>query len=85
MQPGSAALWTLSLVPSAPGNYEYCSHAQLIRIDARTGQQTVTRTLPFTDKYCLPVQSQALLDGAFYFLSRYVAQDTPTTLYRLAT
>lgn len=85
MQSGSAALWTLSLIPSVPGNYENCSHAQLVRIDARTGQQTVTRTLPFTDEYCLPVQDQAFLDGAFYFLSQYVGPNTPTTLYRLAT
>lgn len=85
LQPGSAALWTLSLIPSVPGNYENCSHAQLIRIDARTGEQTVTRTLPITDRYCLPVQGQAFLDGAFYFLSQYVSPNTPTTLYRLAT
>jgi hypothetical protein len=85
VQAGSAALWTLSLIPSTPGSYYDCRHVQLVRIDARTGRQTVTRTLPFTDKYCLAVQGQALLDGAFYFLSQYVSPATPTTLYRLRT
>jgi hypothetical protein len=85
VQPGSVALWTLSLIPSAPGNYENCRHAQLVRIDARTGRQTVTRTLPFTDEYCLPVQGQALLDGAFYVIGQYVSPAIPATLYRLAT
>jgi hypothetical protein len=54
-----------------------------VRIDARTGRQTVTRTLSFDDEYCLPVQGQAFLDRAFYFLSPYISPATPTMLYRL--
>jgi hypothetical protein len=85
VQAGAAALWTLSLIPSPPGSYYACTHAQLVRIDARTGRQTVTRTLSFTDEYCLPVQGQAFVDGAFYFLSPYISPATRTTLYRLRT
>lgn len=85
VQPDSAALWTLSLSPSSPGSYYSCTHAQLVRIDARTGRQTVTRTLPFADKDCLAVQGQTLLANGFYFLSPYISPTTPTLLYRLAT
>jgi hypothetical protein len=82
VQARSAALWTLSLIPSSRGSY-LCTHEQLVRIDARTGRQTVTRTLSFTDEDCLPVQGQAFLNRAFYFLSPYISPATPTTLYRL--
>lgn len=85
VQPGSKALWTLSLIASPPGDYENCTRAQLVRIDAHTGRQGVTRTVPFNDRYCLPVQGQAFLDGGFYFLSQYVSPSTSTMLYRLAT
>jgi len=84
LQADSAALWTLSLIPSPRSSY-LCTHEQLVRIDARTGRQTVTRTLSFTDNDCLPVQGQAFLNHAFYFLSPYISPTTPTTLYRLGT
>jgi len=86
LQPGSAALWTISNVPyrdSAGTDYGNCPQHQLVRIDAQTGRQAVTRTLYGLDRSCLPVQSQALADGDFYFLSPYINLSTPTTLYRL--
>jgi len=43
----------------------------------------VVRTLYGLDQSCLPVQSQAFADGAFYFLSPYINLSTPTTLYRM--
>lgn len=82
LQPGGQALWTISLVPTQ-GNYRLCLRAQLVRIDANTGRQTVTRTVSIVDQSCLPVQSQAFVDGAFYFLSPYINQTLRTTLYRL--
>ena len=86
LQPGSAALWTISNVPyrdSAGTDYGNCPQQQLVRIDAHTGRQAVTRTLYGLDQSCLPVQSQAFANGDFYFLSPYINLSTPTTLYRL--
>ena len=82
LQPGSQALWAISLVPNH-GDYRMCLHAQLVRIDAHTGRQTVTRTISIVDQSCLPVQGQAFVHGAFYFLSPYINDTLRTTLYRL--
>jgi len=82
LQPGAHALWTISLVPDQ-GDYRLCLHAQLVRIDANTGRQTVTRTLSIVDQSCLPVQGQAFVHGSFYFLSPYINDTLRTTLYRL--
>ena len=43
----------------------------------------MTRTLSIVDQSCLPVQSQAFVDGAFYFLSPYINDTLRITLYRL--
>jgi hypothetical protein len=79
VQPGSAALWTIDGVPSH-GNYGLCTERHLVRIDARTGRQTVMTTFEIPDEPCFSVGGQTFVAGALYFLDDF---SMPEKLYRV--
>jgi hypothetical protein len=83
VQSGSTALWLVGSLPyqrSASG----CPGQQIVRIDARTGRQTVTRTLTLPGNPCLglPVIPETFTGGSLYFI---IPALTPgaTLLYRI--
>jgi hypothetical protein len=90
VQPGSAALWTVSNGPSQ-ASYNSCAGQQIVRIDAVTGRQTVKATIRVPGDPCFPVPgvpwlptgagAQTFAGGAFYFLAQ--TQTSVTTLYRV--
>jgi hypothetical protein len=90
VQPGSAALWTVSSVP-LHASYYSCAGQQIVRIDALTGRQTAVTTIHLPGNPCFPVPgvpwlptgagAQTFAGGAFYFLAQ--TQTPATTLFRV--
>ena len=90
VQPGSAALWTVSNGPSQP-SYDSCAGQQIVRIDAVTGRQIVKATIRVPGNPCFPVPdvpwlptgagAQTFAGGAFYFLAQTQARVPVMTLY----
>jgi hypothetical protein len=81
VQPGSAALWTINSVP-LNSTYDSCIDHQIVRIDARTGHQTVITTLDLPGNPCFPADNTggvAFVGGTLYFL----ANDSTPALYRV--
>jgi len=83
VEPGSGALWTLSDVPKG-GKFFSCTGERVVKIDARSGQQTVVATVHLPQARCGGLygstQSATFAYGAFYFLD---ASATPGRLYRV--
>ena len=71
VQPDSAALWLVGSLPYRR-DVNGCVGAQIVRIDAHTGRQTVTRTLTLPGNPCLggpfTPNAQTFTGGALYFL-----------------
>lgn len=71
VQPDSAALWLVGSLPYRR-DVNRCVGAQIVRIDAHTGRQTVTRTLTLPGNPCLggpfTPNAQTFTGGALYFL-----------------
>lgn len=83
VEPGSDALWTLGDVPKG-GKFFSCTGERVVRIDARTGRQTVVATVHLPEARCGvtagSTQSATFAYGALYFLD---ASATPGRLYRV--
>jgi hypothetical protein len=86
LAPGARSLWTISGVSSS-GRFYSCHTQRVVRIDARTGRQSVVATLALPGQPCDPDRgvayggnADAFVDGAFYFLDDVGAA---SALYRV--
>jgi hypothetical protein len=91
LQPNSAALWTIGSPQFGQGKALTCIDQQVVKIDARTGRQTILTTIHLPGSPCNPEpgagsllfggNSQAFAGKAFYFLIDGLTQRT--VLYRV--